>query len=47
MYTTAPGLLRQPDVDGTFIGGTSLNAEQFLAIVRAGIDPTQTQGGPA
>jgi triosephosphate isomerase len=43
----AAGLLRQPDVDGALIGGASLNAEQFLAIVRAGIDQAQTKGGPA
>jgi triosephosphate isomerase len=28
-------LLRQPDVDGGLIGGASLNADQFLTIVRA------------
>jgi triosephosphate isomerase len=42
----AAGLLRQPDVDGALIGGASLNAEQFLAIVQAGIDQPQTKGGP-
>jgi triosephosphate isomerase len=31
----ATALLGQPDVDGGLIGGASLNAEQFLAIVRA------------
>jgi triosephosphate isomerase len=31
----ARSLLRQPDVDGGLIGGASLHAEQFLAIVRA------------
>ena len=30
-------LLGQPDVDGALVGGASLNAEQFLAIVRAGL----------
>jgi triosephosphate isomerase len=30
-------LLRQPDVDGALVGGASLKADQFLAIVRAGI----------
>jgi triosephosphate isomerase len=30
----AAPLLRQPDVDGALVGGASLNAEQFLAIVR-------------
>jgi len=31
----AASLLRQPDVDGALVGGASLNAEDFLAIVRA------------
>jgi triosephosphate isomerase len=30
-------LLHQPDVDGGLIGGASLNADQFLAIVRAAL----------
>jgi triosephosphate isomerase len=30
-------LLHQPDVDGALVGGASLRADQFLAIVRAGI----------
>ena len=29
-------LLGQPDVDGALVGGASLNAEQFLAIIKAG-----------
>jgi triosephosphate isomerase len=29
-------LLSQPDIDGGLIGGASLNAEEFLAICRAG-----------
>jgi triosephosphate isomerase len=33
----AGGLLAQPDVDGALVGGASLQAEAFLAIVRAGI----------
>jgi triosephosphate isomerase len=33
----AASLLRQPDVDGALVGGASLNAEQFLAIVRAAV----------
>jgi triosephosphate isomerase len=33
----AAALFRQPDVDGGLIGGASLNAEQFLAIVRAAL----------
>ncbi len=30
-------LLSQPDVDGALVGGASLQAEAFLAIVRAGV----------
>jgi triosephosphate isomerase len=30
----AAGLLRQPDVDGALVGGASLEADQFLAIVQ-------------
>jgi triosephosphate isomerase len=30
----ATGLLRQPDVDGALVGGASLDADQFLAIVQ-------------
>ena len=33
----AASLLGQPDVDGALVGGASLKAEQFLAIVRAGV----------
>jgi triosephosphate isomerase len=33
----AASLLRQPDVDGALVGGASLKADQFLAIVRAGL----------
>jgi triosephosphate isomerase len=33
----AASLFRQPDVDGGLIGGASLNADQFLAIVRAAL----------
>jgi triosephosphate isomerase len=33
----AAQLFRQPDVDGGLIGGASLEADQFLAIVRAAI----------
>lgn len=32
---TAAGLFAQPDVDGGLVGGASLKADQFLAIVRA------------
>jgi triosephosphate isomerase len=30
-------LLAEPDVDGALVGGASLNAQQFLGIVRAGV----------
>ena len=30
----AESLLRQPDVDGALVGGASLQADQFLAIIR-------------
>jgi triosephosphate isomerase len=33
----AASLLKQPDVDGALIGGASLKADQFLAIVAAGV----------
>jgi triosephosphate isomerase (TIM) len=33
----AASLLHQPDVDGALVGGASLQAEQFLGIVRAAI----------
>ncbi|HEV3203867.1 MAG TPA: triose-phosphate isomerase [Gemmataceae bacterium] len=33
----AASLMEQPDVDGALVGGASLQADQFLAIVRAGI----------
>jgi triosephosphate isomerase len=33
----AASLLRQPDVDGALVGGASLHAEQFLAIIRASV----------
>jgi triosephosphate isomerase len=35
----AAALLRQPDVDGALVGGASLNADYFLAIVRAALPP--------
>jgi triosephosphate isomerase len=40
----AAAMLRQPGVDGALIGGASLNADQFLAIVRAGIREPQSDG---
>jgi triosephosphate isomerase len=33
----AAQILAQPDVDGALVGGASLKADQFLAIVRAGL----------
>jgi triosephosphate isomerase len=33
----AAALLGQPDVDGALVGGASLKADSFLAIVRAGV----------
>jgi len=33
----AAGLMRRPDVDGALVGGASLKAESFLAIVKAAI----------
>jgi len=39
----AAALLSQPGVDGALIGGASLHADQFLAIVRAGISKPQTE----
>jgi triosephosphate isomerase len=33
----AASLLHQPDVDGALVGGASLKADQFLAIVRAAL----------
>jgi triosephosphate isomerase (TIM) len=43
----AAGLLSQPGVDGALIGGASLIADQFLAIVGAGISKPQTKRKPA
>ena len=34
----AASLMRQPDVDGALVGGASLHAEQFVAIVRAAVE---------
>jgi triosephosphate isomerase len=31
----AAELFAQPDVDGGLVGGASLNAEEFIAIIRA------------
>jgi len=43
----AAALFSRPGVDGVLIGGDSLNADQFLAIVRVGISAPQTEGGSA
>jgi triosephosphate isomerase len=43
----AAALLSHPGVDGALIGGASLIADQFLAIVRAGIGESRTVGQPA
>jgi triosephosphate isomerase len=39
----AASLLGQPGVDGALIGGASLDADQFLAIVRAGVGPPEAE----
>jgi triosephosphate isomerase len=44
--TNAAALLRQPDIDGALIGGASLVADQFLAIVRAAGGGPALQGSP-
>jgi len=36
-------LLAQPDIDGALVGGASLKADQFLAIVRAAEDVAKTR----
>jgi triosephosphate isomerase len=38
----AAALLSQPNVDGALIGGASLKADQFLAIVQVAIKQTQS-----
>ncbi|MFB0524938.1 MAG: triose-phosphate isomerase [Phycisphaerae bacterium] len=35
--TNAADLMRKPDVDGLLVGGASLNAEDFLAIIQAAV----------
>ena len=42
----AAALLSQPNVDGALIGGASLKADQFLAIVQVGIKQAQTEEKP-
>ena len=43
----AASMLTPHGVDGALIGGASLHADQFLAIVRAGISEAQTKGKSA
>ena len=43
----AAAFFSRPGVDGVLIGGDSLNADQFLAIVQAGISEPQTEGESA
>ena len=43
----AASMLSPHGVDGALIGGASLHADQFLAIVRAGISEAQTKGKSA
>ncbi len=40
----ALALMEQPDVDGALVGGASLKADSFLAIVEAGIQTTSRKG---
>jgi len=35
----AASLLQQPDVDGALVGGASLKADAFSAIVKAALEP--------
>ena len=41
--SNAPELMTEPDVDGALVGGASLNADEFLGIVRA----AASTAGPA
>jgi triosephosphate isomerase len=34
--SNAAGIMAQPDVDGALIGGASLDAEEFVGIIRFG-----------
>jgi fructose-bisphosphate aldolase class I len=43
----AAALFSRPGVNGVLIGGDSLNADQFLAIVQAGISAPHTEGESA
>jgi triosephosphate isomerase len=43
--TNAAELLAQPDVDGALVGGASLKADDFLEIIKAGLqNASQTSG---
>ena len=43
----AAALLSQHEVDGALVGAASLNAEQFLSIIQAGTNMSQTKGESA
>jgi triosephosphate isomerase len=43
----AASFFSQPGVDGALIGGASLDADQFLAIIRSGINEAQTEAHSA
>ena len=43
----AASFFSRPDVDGALIGGASLHADQFIAIVRTAIDKTHSEGNSA
>jgi len=45
--TNALAFLGQPGIDGVLIGGASLKADEFLAIINAGISETQAELQPA
>lgn len=45
--SNAASLLQQPDVDGALVGGASLKAEAFCAIVKAAIGKVQSSIGKA
>ncbi len=42
--SNAKGLLSQPDVDGALVGGASLNADDFTAIIQAAIKAKRSSG---
>jgi triosephosphate isomerase len=43
----APALLAEPAIDGALVGGASLKAADFIAIVRAGLEAKGRAGVPA